>query len=112
MGNPNPDHISTRYVERHKLTERMSLCRFTLLTTIFSDRRNMTDHMWEIREIVDLLSQRYRGDDCQRLAHGGRRIGDTDRTGWISEKPDQGLHVDLPSRLVLLNHLSNPLRRF
>ena len=69
VGNPDPKHISTLYVERQNLTMRMSMRRFTRLTNAFS--KKVENHSAAVALYFMWYILRSRASDAARDASDG-----------------------------------------
>lgn len=59
VGNPDPAHVSTSYVERQNLTMRMRMRRFTRLTNAFSKKLENHEHAIALHYMVYNFARRH-----------------------------------------------------
>ena len=71
MGNPDPKHVSTSYVERQNLSMRMGIRRFTRLTNAFS--KKVENHAAAVVIWFHVLQLRPRALDVARNSRNGSR---------------------------------------
>ena len=70
-GNPNPEHISTSYVERQNLTMRMHMRRFTRLTNGFSKKVENHAHMVALHFMAYNFTRIHRSLRCSPAMAAG-----------------------------------------
>lgn len=79
-GSPDPDHVSTSYVERQNLTMRMRMRRFTRLTNAFSKKVENHEHAVAMHYMVYNFARRH-----QTLRVTPAMAAGVDRKLWTVE---------------------------